>query len=146
MDAKAIRVQIIGEHTALKELLAEVEGLARKFEQLVEGDVAVGKQLHSLGLTLYEKFGTHLDNEQGLLEPALRATGRTGERLANRLAHEHHEQRELLRYLIARIEKHPVPTILIARELQNFAGFLRVEMAHEEETMLTAEVLGSDGD
>ena len=35
--------------------------------------------------------------------------------------------------------------ILIARELQNFAGFLRFEMAHEEETLLSEAVLGSNG-
>jgi iron-sulfur cluster repair protein YtfE (RIC family) len=145
MDAKAVRVQIVGEHEALKELLAEVEALARKFEQLAEGDAAIGRQLHTLGLTLYEKFGMHLENEQGLLEPVLRAAGHSGERLADRLVREHREQRELLKYLVGRIEKHPVPTILVARELQNFAGFLRVEMAHEEETMLSDQVLGSGG-
>jgi hypothetical protein len=66
---------------------------------------------------LYDKFGAHLDSEQALLEPVLRKSGLVGERLANRLRNEHHEQRELLKYLMARLEQQPEPTILIAREL-----------------------------
>jgi iron-sulfur cluster repair protein YtfE (RIC family) len=137
-----IRSEIAGQHAELKELLGEIETLAKRFEQSAGNTPAVGNQLHSLGLALYEKFGAHLESEQALLEPALRKAGPEGERLADRLRNEHHEQRELLKYLIARLEQHPEPTILIARELQHFAGFLRFEMAHEEETMLSAAVLG----
>ncbi len=45
-----------------------------------------------------------------------------------------------------RLARRPEPTILIARELQHFAGFLRYEMAHEEETLLSPSVLKDTGD
>lgn len=136
-----IRREIAGQHAALKELLGEIETLAKRFEQSAGDAPAVGEQLHDRGLALYETFSAHLESEQELLEPALRKAGPAGERRAQRLRNEHREQRELLRYLMARLEQHPEPTILIARELQHFAGFLRFEMAYEEETMLSAAVL-----
>jgi hypothetical protein len=145
VSASEIRSNIVGQHAELKELLVEIEALAKRFEHAVEtGDV--GAELREKGLALYQKFGAHLDSEQALLEPALRQVGPEGERLAHRLRSEHREQRELLKYLIARLEHHPEPTILIARELQNFTGFLRFEMVHEEETMLSEAILGSSGD
>jgi iron-sulfur cluster repair protein YtfE (RIC family) len=136
MHASEIRSEITGQHAELRELLAEIESLARRFEEAAGGAPDVGRELHQRGLALYERFGGHLDREQALLEPALRGGGAEGERRARRLRNEHHEQRELLRYLISRLESHPEPTLLIARELQNFARFLRFEMAHEEETLL----------
>ena len=141
MSGSEIRSRIAGQHAELRKLLREIETLAKRFEQSAGNTPAVGNQLHERGLALYEKFGAHLESEQELLEPALRRTGPEGERLANRLRNEHHEQRELLKYLIARLEQSPEPTILIARELQHFAGFLRHEMAHEEETMLSPAAL-----
>ena len=45
-----------------------------------------------------------------------------------------------------RLAQHPKPTILITRKLQHFAGFLRYEMAHEEETLLSPSVLKDTGD
>lgn len=141
MDGSAIRREIVGQHAGLTTLLDEVEDLARRFEEELEEVPADADELRARGLALYETFGTHLDSEQELLEPALRKAGPEGERLARRLCNEHREQRELLGYLIGRIEQHPEPTILIARELQNFAVFLRIEMATEEKTMLSEALL-----
>jgi iron-sulfur cluster repair protein YtfE (RIC family) len=145
VSGSEIRSDIVGQHDALKKLLAEIETLAKHFEQAAEHS-DVGTQLRERGLALYQNFAAHLDSEQALLEPALQKAGPEGERLAHRLRNEHREERELLKYLIARLEQHPEPTLLIARELQNFASFLRFEMAHEEETMLSEEVLGGPGD
>lgn len=144
VDGNEIRNDIVGQHATLKELLVEIETLAERFEQAPDGS-DVGTELRERGMALYQKFGAHLDSEQALLEPALQQAGPDGDRLAHRLRNEHREQRELLKYLIARLERHPEPTILIARELQNFAGFLRFEMAHEEETLLSEAVLGKSG-
>ncbi len=146
MGGSEIRSEIAGQHAELKELLGEIETLAKRFEQSAGNTPAVGNQLHNRGLALYKKFGAHLESEQELMEPALRKAGPEGEQLAHRLRNEHREQRELLKYLIARLEQHPEPTILISRELQHFAGFLRLEMVHEEETMLSAAVLGGISD
>jgi iron-sulfur cluster repair protein YtfE (RIC family) len=139
-----IRSELEGQHGELRELLAEIEALARRFEASA-GDSPVGGELAERGRVLYEKFGAHLAREQELLEPALGQGGAEGERLVQRLQNEHREQRELLKYLMGRLEQHPEPTIVIARELQNFAGFLRFEMKHEEETLFSTPVLGDAG-
>jgi iron-sulfur cluster repair protein YtfE (RIC family) len=137
-----IRSELKGQHDELRELLAEIEALAQRFEASA-GDSPVGGELAERGRALYEKFGAHLTREQALLEPALEKAGSEGQRLVQRLRNEHREQRELLKYLMGRLERQPEPTILIARELQNFAGFLRFEMAHEEETLFSPTALGA---
>ena len=49
-------------------------------------------------------------------------------------------------YLVGRLEGHPEPTLLIARELEHFADFLRLEMVHEEESLLSPTLLGEEHD
>jgi iron-sulfur cluster repair protein YtfE (RIC family) len=141
MSKSQIRSEIVAEHGELRELLPEVASLAEQFEQAAPGAHDLGRRLREAGLALYQKFAAHMDHEQQLLEPALRAAGAEGERLARRLEHEHHEQRELLDYLLTRLREQPTPTVLIARQLQNFTNFLRFEMDHEEKTLLAPEIL-----
>jgi iron-sulfur cluster repair protein YtfE (RIC family) len=146
VSVSEIRNEIAGQHAELRELLGEIEILAERFEKSTESDADHGRGLRDRGFVLYDKFGAHLNSEQALLEPLLRKSGPMGERLANRLRNEHHEQRELLKYLMSRLEQQPEPTILIARELQHFAGFLRYEMENEEETFLSLSILNVTGD
>jgi iron-sulfur cluster repair protein YtfE (RIC family) len=138
-----IRREILAQHAELRQLLHGVEDVAKRFEEAAGEDPELGAHLQERGLALYETFGRHLDREQELLTPVLRAAGAEGERLLNRLEHEHHEQRELLKFLLGRLRQYPHPTIVIARELQTFGGFLRFEMNHEEEALLSPEVLRS---
>ena len=146
MAGREIRSEIAAQHAELKHLLEEVDALAKRFERSDGDDPAVGAELHERGLTLFEKFRAHVDREQELLTPAFREAGAEGERWASRLAHEHDEQRQLLAYLVGRLERHPEPTLLIARELQHFADFLRLEMVHEEESILSPTLLGETHD
>ena len=112
--------------------------MAKRFES---GDPADGARLRDEAMALYETFAAHLVHEENTLEPALRARGAEGERLASRLAHEHREQRELLTYLVSRLKANPRPTLLVAREVRNFAEYLQGDMAHEESTLLSAAAL-----
>jgi len=116
--------------------------LAERFEH---GDARDGARLREDALALYESFAAHLLHEENTLEPALRARGAEGARYADRLAHEHREQRALLAYLVSRLEEHPTPTLLLAREVRSFAEYLHGDMAHEESTLLTAAVLPDEG-
>lgn len=139
MTPGQVRKRILADHQKLREMLAELAPLAERFER---GDGADGNALRERALALYETFAAHLLHEENTLEPALRARGPEGVRYAERLAHEHGEQRELLRYLIARLEDQPRPTLLVAREILHFTEYLRLDMAHEESTLLTAAALG----
>jgi hemerythrin-like domain-containing protein len=133
-----IRRRILAEHRNLRAMLDVVEPLTQRFER---GEDAEAKELREEALSLYETFAAHLLHEEATLEPALRAQGKDGERLADRLAHEHHEQRELLSYLVSRLKANRRPTLLMAREVRNFAEYLRNDMAHEESTLLSAAAL-----
>ena len=144
MAKRGIRSEILAEHDEMRKLLDQVEALATRFELASDEEPELGAQLHEHGLALYGRFGAHLDREQSLLEPVFERRGAQGERMARRLATEHHEQRELLRFLLKRLASQP-PTTLIAHELRHFAKFLRFEMRQEEERLLTPEALGEGG-
>jgi iron-sulfur cluster repair protein YtfE (RIC family) len=130
-----IRRRILADHAKLRAMLDALVPLAQRFER---GEDVDAKWLREEALALYETFAAHLLHEESTLEPALRARGEDGERLAERLAHEHREQRELLGYLTSRLRESPHPTLLVAREVRNFAEYLRSDMAHEESTLLSA--------
>lgn len=139
MNPAQVRQRILEEHARLRAMLAELVPMAERFER---GDGAIADALQEQAMALYESFAAHLLHEENTLEPALRARGTEGQRLAERLAHEHREQRELLAYLVARLRDQPRPTLLVAREIVHFAEYLRLDMAHEESTLLTAAALG----
>jgi iron-sulfur cluster repair protein YtfE (RIC family) len=145
MRGDEVRREIRAQHEALRELLAEIDALAHEWERAGEGAEELGRRLHERGFALYERFRAHLGSEQELLEPALRRAGESGRKLARRLANEHHEQRELLKYLVARLEQQQGPTLTVVRELEHFARFLRFEMEQEEGSMLAPGLLEQSG-
>jgi hypothetical protein len=134
--AEAVRGWVLGEHAELRPMLEEIEKLAERFQA---GDVSVGPTLRQRGFDFLERFSGHLELEERNLAPRLRRAGDRGRKLAEHLGHEHHEQRELLRYLLARLGEPPIPTLLVSWELRNFVGYVRLDMQHEE-----AELLGDD--
>src|SRR5512147_522438 len=129
MNPGEIRRRIVEEHARLRKMLDELAPLAERFEG---GDGAVGAPLRDAALALYDRFAAHLAHEENSLEPALRARGAQGQRLADRLRHEHEEQRELLQYLLGRLRNHENPTVLVAREVRHFVEYVRLDMAYEE--------------
>jgi hemerythrin-like domain-containing protein len=135
-----IRERVQADHQILRSMLDDIEEYSQRFER---GEF-VGETLREQGLALYECFSAHLELEETILAPALRLAGAAGERIAARLKHEHHEQRELIRYLLGRIDRDSAPTLLVARELRHFAEYLRFDMQYEESTMLTDEILIRD--
>lgn len=139
MEPREICRRIREEHALLREQIAEIHALSEAF---VADAAEVGKKLRERGLALLERLEQHLELEDTILAPALRAGDvASGTHRAERLAHEHHEQRELLRYLIGRLGMDSRPTVLVARELRSFAQLLREDMNHEEENLLREELL-----
>ena len=147
MKAREVRQKVLDEHTELRGMLDQMRPLVDRFE---DGDDGVGSELRERALALYARFESHLDFEDQFLTPALRAGGPDGNRHADHLAHEHREQRELLSYLLSRFEQRSQPTLLVAREFRNFSEYLRLDMQHEEVTLLTDAALrtgaGDDAD
>jgi len=137
METGVVRNRILEQHAELRGMLDEISDLADRFQ--AEGET-VGEALRERGLELYARFEEHLGFEDRCLAPALRVAHAKGVEAANRLANEHAEQRQLLRYLLDRLKNQRQPTLLVVRELQSFAEYLRQDMAHEEEKLLGEDV------
>jgi hypothetical protein len=119
-------------------MLDHLADLAARFES---GGAPLGAELRARGLELIEVFAAHLRLEDAELAPALRALGSHGSRQANRLEHEHREQRALLEFLLSRLEQDRNPSLVVARELRNFVEYVRLDMSHEEDTLLREDIL-----
>ncbi len=140
MRTSEIETCIRGEHAELRSLLEGIADLLSAFEG---GHVPAARALRERGLELCERLGRHVELEESLLLPLLRERGgESGLRRAERLVHEHHEQRELLRYLTGRLVGARLPSVLVARELEAFSQCLAMDMAHEESGLL-AELAAS---
>jgi hemerythrin-like domain-containing protein len=141
MKASEVRRRVLKDHVRIRALLDDVEALVSRFR---DGGAEVRGQLRERGVQLHDALCEHLDMEDVILAQALREADGWGEQRAERLADEHREQRELFAYILSRLRDSERPTILLARELQNFVDILRVDMQHEEETELSSEVLRDD--
>jgi enoyl-CoA hydratase/carnithine racemase len=140
VTASDLRREIVEQHRALRERFDAIDQLAADF---LAGDESVGGDLRERGLALYEVFAAHLRFEDEQLKPALEAAGAEGRRRAERLTHEHRDQRELLEFLSRRLGRDAAPSQLVARELANFVEYLRRDMAHEEGALLDAAAPGA---
>jgi hemerythrin-like domain-containing protein len=141
MRPSQIRERILGEHDTLREMVSGLAELANRFDP--ERDDAAA-ELRKAGFECLETFAAHLDTEDGLLIPVLATIPEEGPVLAERLRREHHEQRELLEFLVRRLEDNQRPTSLVVNELHNFAEYLRLDMSHEEATILREDLLRDD--
>jgi len=138
MEREDARTRVLAEHARLRQLLDELVAQIERFET---GSREVGAEMRAQGIAFFEVFAAHISLEDATLVPALRELGEEGKQLAERLAHEHQEQRELLKYLLKRLENDGRPSMLIARELGSFAEYVRQDMTHEEETILREDLL-----
>jgi hemerythrin-like domain-containing protein len=137
MKPEEVRSRVLEDHAELRRRLDVIESLSARFEH--EG-ASVAKELCDCAKALYEIFGAHLTLEDAHLVPALASISEVGERLAERLECEHQEQRELIVFLIGRIEEQSRPTTLVVQELKGFVQYLRADMAYEESTLLREDL------
>jgi ribosomal protein S28E/S33 len=126
------RERILREHAELRTRLDEIDALLEECERDAEAVV----RLRELGLSLYRRLSEHIDLEDRMLVPALRALRTDGPQRAADLQRTHAEQRELLTFLVGRLEDPSRPAVLTVRELRNFADYVREDMNHEEFALL----------
>lgn len=131
MSFREVRREILEEHRRLRMAVADVESLR---SQLEAGDESVARALLESGRALYQRFAAHLALEDRDLVPAVGEIA--GQAIADKITKEHREQRELLEYLVGRIAHFERPTVLLARDLQQFATLLQVDMREEEALLL----------
>lgn len=139
-----MRERILREHAELRTRLDEIDALLGGSERNAEAAVT---RLRERGLALYRRLREHIDLEDRILAPALRAGGCDGAERADDLEREHAEQRELLAFLIGRLGEQQRPAILTVRELRGFVDYLWEDMAREEAVLLSGVPLAAtDGD
>ena len=134
-----VRARIIGDHEGLRRQLDELSQLGAKLQA---GDDALFAQALARAQALYDTLRDHIDFEDDLLGPALREADAWGVLRAERLAHHHAEQRQQLRELDERCRSESPQGL--ACLLDALIEELRADMAFEEESVLSPEILRDD--
>lgn len=137
MQPSEVRARVREEHADLRARLSHLERMAM---DLLRGH-ATADALRREGCRLHEVLCTHLEWEDVHLAPVLRGGGPGGLAHSARLAREHHEQRELLSYVLERLRDAARPPIVLARDLLAFVELLRHDMADEERALLGEDAL-----
>ncbi len=141
MRPSEIRRRILQDHQALRGILLSLEALSK--EVLNEGRPVVDT-LRMQGETLLSQLRDHMEWEDAYLRPALLAADAWGKARAASLDTDHREQREMLAYVLKRIQDTNAPPIVLARGLLDLVKVLRQDMEEEERLFLAERVLRDD--
>jgi hypothetical protein len=136
-----LRQAVLAQHVVIAELLDEVESAARRVQG---GDGSLLGRLRERGRELHARMAEHLDFEDRFLVPVVRDVDAWGPERARAISEEHADQRELLAFVLSRLEDRDSPVQLLAEQLRNFAGALRDDMHYEEQAVLNENLLRDD--
>jgi hypothetical protein len=138
MKPSDVRARVLAEHAEIRAILDRLEPVARA---LRDGDHVRLDDAEKLREALCERLFAHIDLEDAILAPALRAADAWGKERAAQLLDHHREQRAELASLarVAGLE----PAIRGAR-LMRLVEYVRDDMRHEEAGLLDAAVLRDD--
>jgi WS/DGAT/MGAT family acyltransferase len=136
-----LREAVLAQHAVISELLDEVESAARRVQG---GDGSVLPRLRERGRELHARMAEHLDFEDRFLVPVVRSVDAWGPERAISISEEHGDQRELLAFVLSRLEDREGPVQLLAEQLRNFAGALRDDMHYEEQAIVNENLLRDD--
>lgn len=135
-----IRHRVLEDHARLRQLLARVEALAHR---VLGGDLRCAGDLRTAGRQLTSKLVRHLDLEEEILVPAIRAIDSWGPERARRVLVEHAEQRQQIRDLDRELAV-DADADSLASELRTFAAILHADMLAEEAAVLDPDLLRDD--
>jgi WS/DGAT/MGAT family acyltransferase len=139
--ASELREAILAQHAVLSELLDAVETAAARVQG---GDGSVLELLRERARELHDRMSEHLEFEDRCLVPTVRAVEAWGPERARQIDEEHVDQRELLAFVLGRLEDRGSPVQLLAEQLRSFVGAVRDDMHYEEEAVLSDELLRDD--
>lgn len=141
MRPSQVRRTILEDHRWLRELLADVDAVARRVEA---GDLALCGRLGERFHAMRERFLAHLALEERYLLPALREADAWGEERVRRLDEDHAAQRRRLDALLARFGDASASRAGLATSVRGFVADLLADMADEERSALDERVLRDD--
>ncbi len=135
----AVRQRILGEHVVLAEMMDRLESLAKRVH---DGDREVVEELRRGVRGLYERLRRHIDLEDRILAPALRATAGFGKIREEQLVSHHDEQRRSIEAHLAVLDEIKGPAL--SAQIQEFIAEVRADMKHEDADFLKPELLKDD--
>lgn len=138
MRPSDVRARILTEHAEIRVLLDRLESVAHA---LRVGERARLEDAETLRELLCERLFSHIDLEDAILAPALRAADAWGPERAAQLLEHHREQRAELAAL-ARVEG--LEPAMRGERLQRLVQYIRDDMRHEEAGLLDANLLRDD--
>ena len=141
VDAGTARRGILSQHQRIRELLTKAHAVA---EAALDGAAPSEDAVASAIGDIRSTMEVHLTFEEAVLLPLLRVDLPVGPARADRLLHEHGEQRATLAGLHREAVAHPqLPTL--AAKLAFLTTWLLADMAEEERSLLNPDVV-RDGD
>jgi hypothetical protein len=140
VDAGTARRGILWQHEKIRALLERVRALA---EAALEGPAPPSDAVASAIGDVRSTMEVHLTFEESVLLPLLRDDLPVGPQRADQLLDEHRRQRDMLAGLHREAAAHPELPILAAK-LAFLASWLLADMAEEERSLLTTEVVRDD--
>lgn len=139
IDNAKIRKIILVEHDGLRLSLRAIEDL---LDKVAAGNVEARKSAHAQLIALLQTFLRHIEHEERILEPVLAGIDAWGPQRKASMDEEHAMQRELVNQLTT-IDPAGDPAAW-AREVRVFTKDLLKDMADEEKTCLSPNVLRDD--
>lgn len=141
MTPAETRKWVLEDHEKLRSLLDSLEELAR---QVRDGDRNLIGPLRQAAERFLARFIEHTRWEDAHLRPALLDADAWGRERAERLDHDHHEQRELLDFCLARLRDLERPAVLVGRGILDLVRLIRIDMEEEERDLLDERILRDD--
>ena len=135
------REWVLKDHRALRAQLDALEELAT---QVRDGDRRLLGPLRLEAERFLHRFEDHTRWEDRYLRPALLVADAWGKERAERLDHDHVEQRMLLEESLERLRDADRPAVLVARSVLDLIALIRVDMEQEEQDLLDPRVLRDD--
>lgn len=139
IDNSKIRRIILVEHEGLRIGLRAIDAL---LDRVAKGDVASMKDAHQQFQNLLQSFIRHIEHEERVLRPVLETIDAWGPARVASMDEEHTAQRAEVKRLAA-VEAVNDPAKW-ANEVRAFTHALLIDMADEEKTCLSPDVLRDD--
>lgn len=139
MNPSELRKNILAAHVVLRGKLSEVEGVLR---QVAQGEHPDDAQLRSQVQQFVKAFLDHIEMENANLVPMLQGIDAWGQIRAEQVARDHDWQKAALGRLDD--EAKLGSTAEIVRMVETLAKQIREDIEHEEETVLSPNLLRDD--
>jgi iron-sulfur cluster repair protein YtfE (RIC family) len=139
IDNSKIRRIVLVEHEGLRIGLRSIDAL---LDKVTKGDVVALKDAHSQFTQLLDAFVRHIEHEERILRPVLATIDAWGKARVDSMDEEHAAQRKEVTRL-AGLDAISDPARW-AKEVRAFEASLLADMADEEKTCLSPDVLRDD--